>query len=337
MVTLLATASKGYGGTDQSIDETGWAVISPHIGSAYPEVVGTDDLKVTVATGDRTVRVDAGTSVGYGVQVTNPSAVTLQLAAAPANSNRWDAIVLRRDWTLTPGGQSDIIVVQNGVNASRTLPAGLEVTPGNKHDQLLALVQVSSNSTLPSAIDDLRVRASKVYNAPSLAALPSPRLGMEAVIGTTRYRATLNASSLVVWTLAGGSYTTATQTGVIASAAGFSGGGLLNKAWYNAATGDVRLRIQLRRTGAALSPTTLGNFSPDVALGTVVAPFLPSEPVPVFGQYKTGSGAWYPFSGALNTTGNLFAYSGSVGSDMTTYSGATDVSVRADINFMREV
>lgn len=339
MVTLDPSASRGYGGADQGISEPDWALVSPHIGSAYPVVIGNDDLKVTVATGDRTVRVAAGVAVGFGVQVTLPTAVTLQLAAAPTGSNRWDAIVLRRDWTANPGGTSDILVVQNSVNNSKTLPAALKVLPGEQHDQLIALVQVSSNSTLPSAVEDLRVRASKIYTAVSLLALPAPLLGAEAVVGAagTRYRGGFNSAGNLAWLPPSSGWQWATQSAVLSSGPGFTGTNMGIRGGLNPTTGDVQLDIRLRRTGSAITPSATGNFSPDILLATVAAPYRPNTFITLTGQYRSSAGAWYQFGGVLGADGLLTVYGGTGGVPLATWPTPDSHSARAHVRFTREV
>lgn len=150
----VAIVSVGYDGT---VDETQWAHLMGKAGSSEYGVDLAGDFGVNPVAGqDRTVRVAPGKAWGHGVLDVMDVEQTLQFAL-PASGDRYDMIVLRRDWQ-PPGGATTLAIVQ-GSASSATLPARKTGTLGILDDQPLALVRVSAGSTSVSVTADLRVWA----------------------------------------------------------------------------------------------------------------------------------------------------------------------------------
>jgi hypothetical protein len=188
----MAITSVGYDGT---IGETEWAKLASFIGTPYA-VAGTADYATAInVSADRTVTVSAGTAYGHGVYDVNSAPVNVQCDTIVSGS-RWDLICIRRNWV--PAGGTTTVIKVNG-NASRIVPSGRSQTPGVQDDQPIALVQITAGSTLPTAVVDLRVFASKVLTVNDLIALPTPALGVEAVVGGIRYRRDLDSTGSAAW------------------------------------------------------------------------------------------------------------------------------------------
>jgi microcystin-dependent protein len=128
----MAIASAGYDGT---VTQEDWALMAQFTG-VDTAVAGSGELAVTGVEGVRLVDVAPGTAWGWGVIDWLTDTNTVQLTANGTGSTRWDAIVLRRDWTT---GTSSLAAVEGtSVEAVPTLT----VTPGVQADQVLALVAV---------------------------------------------------------------------------------------------------------------------------------------------------------------------------------------------------
>lgn len=260
----MAWTSLGY---DGSINETGEAIRSPHIGSGTPIVVGSPDFKVALnSAADRTVTVAPGTAWGFGVLAISDAALSVQLPTI-ATGTRWDAIVLRRDWQ---NNLNTVVGVTNAVLNSQTLPAALAKTPGVLHDQVLALVQVTAGQTKPTGLLDLRAWAGKVVSASNLLAIPAPVVGMEAVIGNNRYRRTIDTNGNPVWTrplptLLSGSAAMSTTTG-------WTGGSpLVQRCLIDPSGTHIQYDIEACRTGATFRFTADGAIG-DIGVCTVNGP-----------------------------------------------------------------
>lgn len=151
---ILAIVSVGYDGT---VDETQWAHLVGKAGASEYGVDLAGDFAVSPVSGqDRTVRVAPGKAWGHGVLDTMDVEQTIQFAL-PASGDRYDMLVLRRDWQ-PPGGATTLAIVQ-GSASSVTLPARNTGALGILDDQPIALVRVSAGSTSVSVTADLRVWA----------------------------------------------------------------------------------------------------------------------------------------------------------------------------------
>ena len=337
----MADITTGFAG---SVDQVEDSIRSAYQGSAVPVVQTRAALEVTPnAAGTRTVNVAGGTSWAHGVRRSlDPFQVGNFDAVTASGQARWDALVIRRDWTT----RTATPVVVKGTAAAvapEVLPAGLNDRPGDVHDQVLALVQITFGSTVP-VVRDRRLVAHKTVTAPSLAALPVPTpqlYGMEAVVAGARYRCAYNTSNNLAW-MPASPYRWTNQSEVVGSGSGFTGSGLANRAGYNPGTGDVQLDVQMRRSGTTVSPSATGNFSPDIVLATLLdTDLFPDRDMPVSGDYRAASGAFYPWHGVLRSAdGALVMYSGTAGAELAPFTGATNatlVSVRCHVRYTRKV
>ena len=143
----MAITNIGYDGT---INEPGWAKLTPFLGKKYGFGSSTDLAPTSVAGVDRTTRIAPGSSGGYGVLVTSDANVDVQ-SPVLASGTRWDTVVLRRDWQTNT---SSIVVVAG--TATEQVAAGLNANPGVIDDMPLALVQITAGTQAPTAIRDLR-------------------------------------------------------------------------------------------------------------------------------------------------------------------------------------
>lgn len=138
--------STGYEGT---VDYAEWARLTSHMGAQYG-VVGKDSFAVAAGVGDRVLSVQPGSVAGQGIL--DVSDTVESLTGAPvASGNRWDLVVLRRDWGTM---SSTLVLVQGGATAS--IPAR-STNPGVQDDQPLALVRFSAGQTAAQEVIDLRV------------------------------------------------------------------------------------------------------------------------------------------------------------------------------------
>lgn len=325
----MAFTNLGY---DGSINEVQEAIRTPHMGVSTPIVIGPSDFKVTSnISADRTVNIAAGAAWGAGVYTTSDSVQSVQLGIV-ASSNRWDAVVLRRDWATN---LSQLAVVQHSVLNSKTLPSAVQKNPGASYDQVLALVQVTAGKTVPTAILDLRCWASKVISCADLLAIPTPALGMQVQIGTARYSRVLDANGNPAW-LSAGKITTV-QSGSATAATGWTVGSPM-VCRYRQVGGLVCWEVQARRTGAAL------RFGPDGGIGdtTVLTLNGPRPDSNQFIQFQTVGGA-APTStsglaawGYVLTDGRVVIESGLPNNYIIQRTGASDSSIRSIFSFMKE-
>lgn len=144
-MAAITGPSLGYAG---SVTETTGRDYFNRIGSSKYGVVGADDLKVSVTTGDRMLLVGAGTAWGHNIMDTLGVSVSVQLDAV-ASGSRWDMVVLRRDVTA----RTTVEVVKG--TASLVLPS-LTTSSASHPDQPLALVRVMAGQTTVQEIIDLR-------------------------------------------------------------------------------------------------------------------------------------------------------------------------------------
>ena len=182
----MTIRSLGY---DGSIGEREWAMIAPAIGSP-PTTVGAADFQVTATSGLQ-VRVAPGAAAGWGIYDVSDAAETITIEAA-TSAVRYDAVVLRRDWSgtsTTPtggstGGRSFIAVVKGG--SSPVIPS-LNTNGGVLADQALALVQVSPGASTVLVSADLRASFAPAAVVRSPLAMTGP-LGARYVLAPTGKR-----------------------------------------------------------------------------------------------------------------------------------------------------
>jgi hypothetical protein len=230
-----------WSGFDGGLAESEWALINAHNGAEYA-IHGSDDFKVTTNTGGLlTVNVATGSAYGYGVKVANSASISIALDAI-GSGTRWDAIVIRRTWTGTGG---TVTVEKITGTATRAIPAGRLATPGTSDDQLLALVQVTAGSSLPTTIVDLRWRTAPLITVDDLLGIPSPRIGMEAVVAGVRQR--YNGAAWV------SEYSTVVALPLATNWVAY--GGIYQVPQYRVANGQVRLRGLAKTTPARAAAT----------------------------------------------------------------------------------
>jgi microcystin-dependent protein len=133
----VTIASAGYSGT---VTQENWATMAQFAGVDTAVATATD-CAVTGAAGTRVVSVSPGVAWGWGVLDTLSGSNTVSLAANGTGATRWDAIVVRRNWST---GTTTLAAVTGG--SAETAPT-LTVTPGVQADQMLALVAVPAGAT----------------------------------------------------------------------------------------------------------------------------------------------------------------------------------------------
>jgi len=133
----VAIASAGYAGT---VTQEDWAVMAQLTGYDTAVVAATDCV-VEGAAGTRVITVSPGTAWGWGVLDTLSGTNSVSLAANGTGATRWDAIVLRRNWST----KVTTLAAVTG-SSSPTIPT-LTVNPGVQADQVLALVAVPAGAT----------------------------------------------------------------------------------------------------------------------------------------------------------------------------------------------
>lgn len=197
----MAITNKGY---DGPLSDTDFAQLSQHIGSLVPVVCGRDDFAVTVNVGGTlTCDVAAGSAVAPGVLTISDATASVAFdAVVTTGQTRWDAVVLRRNWST---GASTIVVVKGtaAAGAPQLLPSGVDLVLDSGLDQVLALVQITYGSTIPTAVADYRRQASKLFLVPSTAALPPPSLahyGMTVELSNgDRYKCLTDVGGSPAW------------------------------------------------------------------------------------------------------------------------------------------
>lgn len=189
----MALVSVGYGGTVDYPDY-GKGVVS---GSRYT-VEGSGAWAPTRVTSgaDRTVRIAAGTGMGYGIRDTETSSTDLQLDTV-ASGSRWDLVVAHRDWST---GTTDFRAVNGG--SSKAIP-GRDTNPGISDDHPITLARVTAGEQYPTALVDLRCWSGDggliAVDTLALDYLAVP--GTRVSIGASEYTRVLSASGTGSWDL----------------------------------------------------------------------------------------------------------------------------------------
>lgn len=143
----MAITSVGF---ERAVTYAELGVLLQHAGAQY-SVFGPDAFAVSAGTGDRVLDVQAGRAAGQGILDTS-DAVEHLTGAPVASGNRWDLVVLRRDWgakTTTP------VLIQG--TAAQEIPAARAAEPGVQDDHPIALVRFAAGNTAAQDIIDLRV------------------------------------------------------------------------------------------------------------------------------------------------------------------------------------
>jgi hypothetical protein len=286
----------------------------------------------------RTCTIAPGVASACGVQVTSDATDSAVFDdVTTSGQTRWDAIVLRRNWTSSTA--SYVIVKGTAAASAPQILPTLNDDPGVLHDQPLALVQITNGQPIPTQVVRLSMVASKVYTASTLAALPAPTLGLYgteiALVDGSRYRCILDSASSPAWLPLAGNVVELLGTQALTVATGWTLGTLTSRGLKDGSTTTVT--FQLRRTGATLNSAAAdGNFS-DTLICTVVDALRPPDEVPVPSHYWSSGAALLGADVTLTTDGRMILISGVPGQDLITRTGVNDVSIRGSVTFTRKV
>lgn len=328
-----------YAGFPLTTNAVQWAASASYLGGRLPEVATRTSMLVAVnGAATRTCTVAVGTASACGVMVKSDAVESVVFDdVTTAGQTRWDAVVLRRNWT---SNTASYVVVKGtaAANAPQVVPT-LNDNPGVLHDQPLALVQITNGNTIPTQVVSLRLPASKVYTAESLAALPTPTTalyGIEVVLADgSRYRCGLDASNNPAWVATSGNIIELTGASALTVATNFSLGSNVSRGLKNGL--QTTVTFQLRRTGSVLNAdTTDGNFA-DTLLCTLPSTLCPPDEMPVPAHYYAVSTHTLPAAVTLTPDGRITLIAGVPGQDMPVRTGATEVSVRGSATFTRKV
>lgn len=144
----MAITSKGY---ERALTYAELGTLLSHAGAQY-SVFGVDSFRCGINFGgsDRSVRVLPGRA--YGAGIVDDSSDAVILTGAPVGSgDRWDMVVLRRNWTA----KTTALVLVSG-SSTKVLP-DRSMNPGVEDDQPIALVRFSAGQTQAVEVVDLRV------------------------------------------------------------------------------------------------------------------------------------------------------------------------------------
>lgn len=134
------------------VQELPWSKLAPGLGVNYTILqagVGANMDPTISGSTARTVNVSAGRAYNHGVRV-DYAGGSIQLDTIGSGS-RWDAVVLRYDWTTNTGTLAKV----NGT-ATKQIPAGIQTSPGVTDDLLICLARVTAGQTNTQEIVDLR-------------------------------------------------------------------------------------------------------------------------------------------------------------------------------------
>jgi len=134
MTVAQPFVSDGYDGTLDEIGLAEWhaaAATRPGIREGFGVSI--------VGNVDRTIRVSPGKAYGWGVLDELTGTVDLQ-AEAVTSGDRWDTLVLRRDWRPLAGGPSALMILKGTATKARS---ALRLSgPGVVDDQVLAIFRL---------------------------------------------------------------------------------------------------------------------------------------------------------------------------------------------------
>lgn len=197
----MAITSIGY---DGSVNESQWAKMISQVGSAQYGVSSSSDWKVTAhSTMDRGINIATGSGWGHGVLDTSDATVSLQ-GASVSSGDRWDMVVMRRNWSGT-GGTSTFVIVQG--TSARQLPSR-NTTPGTLDDQPIALLRFTAGQSAVQEIIDLRCwsRNGGLTARDDLALTYLKLPGAQIMINGFQWNCELDANGNAVWTTFRGGY-----------------------------------------------------------------------------------------------------------------------------------
>ena len=142
----MTITSTGY---ERAITYAQLGSMLAHAGTQY-SVFDPEAFQVTPGPGAREVVVAAGTAYGQGILDISDAPVTLT-GAPVTTGDRWDMVVLRRDWSA---GETIPVLIQGG--QTKALPPR-STDPGDEDDQPIALVRFTAGQTAAQDFEDLRV------------------------------------------------------------------------------------------------------------------------------------------------------------------------------------
>lgn len=186
----MAITSVGF---ERAITYAELGVLLQHAGAQY-SVFGADSFAVSVGTGDRVLNIQPGKAAGQGVLDESDAVVNLTGAPVPSG-DRWDLVVLRRNWV---GAVTTPLLVQGG--ASQVVPSR-STDPGVEDDHPLALVRFSAGQTAAQDIVDLRVWHGDggCFAKSRMVRDFLTRIGTRIFITDRTYVLTLNSSGAPTW------------------------------------------------------------------------------------------------------------------------------------------
>lgn len=148
----MAITSIGYDGT---VDEVEFSKLMAYSASSEYGVNAPGSFKASSVAGQvRLVALAPGIAWTSGLVDEMTDSQTVSFDPVPSGE-RWDMIVLRRDWQ-PPGGNTTLEVIKGG--ATKVLPSRYN-NRGVRDDQPLWMVRLTSTSSVPVEYVDLRVFA----------------------------------------------------------------------------------------------------------------------------------------------------------------------------------
>jgi hypothetical protein len=266
----MALTKIGFTGT---VDSLGYAQSSLYQGAAFPVAGGKGDMAVTPGT-SLTANVAAGRMWAPGVLLTNPATEVVSFdAVTTPGATRWDAVVIRMDWSGSGSAVITVVKGTAGAAAPQVLPSGVDQTLDATFDVVLALVQLTYGSTLPVVVPR-RLWGHKTFTAETLSALPPPSAalyGMHAWLVTgEEYRCLSDATNSPAWIRQGG--WTIGPSSFLSSASGWTTSGLVNRYMTSGDGRTTQYDLNFQRTGASLQFTSTSGAITDNLVATLNGP-----------------------------------------------------------------
>lgn len=329
-------------GFDGTIGEPEWAATARYWGSMLPIVAGKGDWAVSVNSGATlTVNVAAGTRYAHGIRTVLASGTSLALTAAPATlgQSRWDAVILRTNWSANTVTLMSVDGVA-GAGAPMVLPAGLNDNPGVTHDHVLALVQVTNGQPLPTSVQNRRYWPTKWHLANAVTELPPASAGLYGtgvkLLDGTEYRCLTDSGGSPTWVREGGNVQVFTQAAVITTGANFTAGSMTNRAVL-INNNLVQLDLMVRRLSSAITAANgSGNFA-DTLIGTIAVNLRPDQQIDFPLLYEGGSSAVEVIGmSVIDPDGKWTLKAGTPGQDLQPSSTVGHISLHGSILFGRQ-
>lgn len=186
----MTITSVGY---ERAVTYAELGTLLQHAGAQY-SIFGADAFAVSVGTGDRVLNVQSGKAAGQGI-LDDSDAIANLTGATVASGERWDLVVLRRNWAA---GTTTPLLIQGG--ATQTLPVR-STDPGVEDDQPIALVRFAAGQSAAQDIVDLRVWHGDggCFAKSRLVRDFLTRIGTRIYITDRTYVLTLNSAGVPTW------------------------------------------------------------------------------------------------------------------------------------------